>query len=145
MIRRASAARAELDAGHQEMMELLSGLSGRVAVVAVLTPSTLLLPAAITRLKARPPRPRPARAGPSEQSLPVITSLLRQSDMVPALRDELVRPYVAAVLLDVLDSDLGLRKDIYSIVSRRGRQLSPGAELMLECLREEAFRNRERR
>ncbi|MFT7773322.1 LysR substrate-binding domain-containing protein [Roseateles sp.] len=236
MIRRAGAALAELDAGHQEVMELLSGLSGRVAVGAVLTPSTTLLPAAITLLKARQPRVHVAvsvdtsklliqhlqsgeldivvgrvldsesaaqlsfepltdephclvvRAGhplagrddlslpelasqswilpPSGSilrdrltalflsaglgqpqqtvetlSLPVITSLLGQSDMVSALPDELVRPYLATGLLEVLDFDLGLRMDVYGIVTRRGHQLSPGAELMLQCLREEAARH----
>ncbi|HEY1131428.1 MAG TPA: LysR family transcriptional regulator [Roseateles sp.] len=235
MIRRAGAALAELDAGHQEVMELLSGLSGRVAVGAVLTPSTTLLPAAITLLKARQPRVHVAvsvdtsklliqhlqggeldivlgrvldsesatqltfepltdephclvvRAGhplagrsdlslpelagqswilppggsilrdrltavflsaglgqPQQTvetlSLPVITSLLGQSDMVSALPDELVRPYLATGLLEVLDFDLGLRMDVYGIVTRRGHQLSPGAELMLQCLREEAAR-----
>jgi hypothetical protein len=39
----------------------------------------------------------------------------------------------------VLDIDLGLRMDAYGIVTRRGHQLSPGAELMLTCLREAAF------
>lgn len=235
MIRRAGAALAELDAGHQEVMELLSGLSGRVAVGAVLTPSTTLLPGAITLLKARQPRVHVAvsvdtsklliqhlqsgeldivlgrvldsesatqltfepltdephclvvRAGhplagrsdlslselagqswilppggsilrdrltavflsaglgqPQQTvetlSLPVITSLLGQSDMVSALPDELVRPYLATGLLEVLDFDLGLRMDVYGIVTRRGHQLSPGAELMLQCLREEAAR-----
>ncbi|HEY8878048.1 MAG TPA: LysR family transcriptional regulator [Roseateles sp.] len=235
MIRRAGAALAELDAGHQEVMELLSGLSGRVAVGAVLTPSTTLLPAAITLLKQRQPRVHVAisvdtskiliqqlrngdldlvigrvldsesaaqlsfeplndephclvvRAGhplagrtdlslpelarqswilppggsilrdrltalflsagldqPQQTvetlSLPVVTSLLGQSDMVSALPDELVKPYLAAGLLEVLPFDLGLRMDVYGIVTRRGHQLSPGAELMLACLREEAAR-----
>lgn len=235
MIRRAGAALAELDAGHQEVMELLSGLSGRVAVGAVLTPSTTLLPAAITLLKARQPRVHIAitvdtskpmiqhlqsgeldlvigrvldsesaaqlsfepltdephslvvRAGhplvgrsdlnlqelarqswilppggsilrdrltalflsagldqPQQTvetlSLPVITSLLSQSDMVSALPEELVKPYLEAGLLTVLNFDLGLRMDAYGIVTRRGHQLSPGAELMLTCLREEAAR-----
>lgn len=235
MIRRAGAALAELDAGHQEVMELLSGLSGRVSVGAVLTPSTTLLPAAITLLKARQPRVHVAisvdtsklliqhlqngeldlvigrvldsesaaqlsfepltdephclvvRAGhplagrndlslpelarqswilppggsilrdrltalflsagldqPQQTvetlSLPVVTALLGQSDMVSALPEELVRPYMAAGLLDVLDFDLGLRMDAYGIVTRRGHQLSPGADLMLTCLREEAAR-----
>ncbi|KQW43618.1 MULTISPECIES: LysR family transcriptional regulator [unclassified Roseateles] len=235
MIRRAGAALAELDAGHQEVMELLSGLSGRVAVGAVLTPSTTLLPAAITLLKARQPRvhiaisvdtsklliqhlqsgeldivigrvldsesaaqlsfepltdephclvvradhplagrsdlslPELARqswilppggsilrdrltalflsAGLDQPqqtvetlSLPVITSLLSQSDMVSALPEELVKPYVETGLLTVLDFDFGLRMDAYGIVTRRGHQLSPGAELMLNCLREEAAR-----
>ncbi len=235
MIRRAGAALAELDAGHQEVMELLSGLSGRVAVGAVLTPSTTLLPPAITLLKQRQPRVHVAisvdtskiliqhlqngeldlvigrvldsesaaqlsfeplndephclvvRAGhplagrtdlslpelarqswilppggsilrdrltalflsagldqPHQTvetlSLPVVTSLLSQSDMVSALPEELVKPYLAAGLLEVLPFDLGLRMDAYGIVTRRGHQLSPGAELMLACLREEAAR-----
>jgi DNA-binding transcriptional LysR family regulator len=233
MIRRAGAALAELDADHQEVMELQSGLSGRVAVGAVLTSSTTLLPAAITRLKARQPRVHVAisvdtskiliqhlrngeldlvigrvldsesapqlsfepltdephclvvRAGhplagrtdlslpelarqswilppggsilrdrltalflsagldqPQQTvetlALPVVTSLLGQSDMVSALPEELVRPYLAAGLLEVLAFDLGLRMDAYGIVTRRGHQLSPGAGLMLACLREEA-------
>ena len=235
MIRRAGAALAELDAGHQEVMELLSGLSGRVAVGAVLTPSTTLLPAAIIALKACQPRvqvsvsvdtsrllvqqlhkgdldlvigrvldsdsaarvsfepltdephtlvartghplagrtdltlPELARLGwilppagsilrdrltalflsagldqPQQTvetlSLPVITALLGQSDMVTAVPTELVRPYVDAGLLTALAFDLGLRMDAYGIVTRRGHQLSPGAELMLECLRDEARR-----
>lgn len=235
MIRRAGAALAELDAGHQEVMELLSGLSGRVAVGAVLTPSTTLLPAAITALKARQPRVHVsvsvdtsrllveqlhkgdldlvigrvldsdsavklsfepltdephtlvARAGhplagrtdltlselarlgwilppggsilrdrltarflsagldqPLQTvetlSLPVITALLGQSDMVSAVPAELVQPYVDAGLLTALAFDLGLRMDAYGIVTRRGHQLSPGAALMLECLRDEARR-----
>lgn len=233
MIRRAGAALAELDAGHQEVMELLSGLSGRVAVGAVLTPATTLLPAAVTLLKQRQPRvhvavsvdtskllvqhlqggeldivigrvlgsesaaqlsyepltdephsliarvghPLAGRAdlGLAELAhqgwilppagsilrdrltarflsagldqpqqtvatlaLPVVTSLLRQSDMVAALPEELVRPYLDAGLLTVLDFDLGLRMDDYGIVTRRGHQLSPGAQLMLDCLREAA-------
>ncbi|RZJ11277.1 MAG: LysR family transcriptional regulator [Rubrivivax sp.] len=233
MIRRAGAALAELDAGHQEVMELLSGLSGRVSVGAVLTPSTTLLSLAVIALKARQPRVHVAitvdtsklmikqlrsgeldlvigrvlesesaaqfsfepltdephslivRAGhplagrsdltlqelsrqswilpPSGSilrdrltalfltagldqpqqavetlSLPVVTSLLSQSDMVVALPEELVKPYLDAGLLAVLDIDPGLRMDAYGIVTRRGHQLSPGAELLLACLREEA-------
>lgn len=237
MIRRAGAALAELDAGHQEVMELQSGLSGRVAVGAVLTPSTTLLPAAITALKAHQPRvhvsvlvdtsrllveqlhkgdldlvigrvldsasaaqlsfepltdephtlvartghplagcvdlglPDLARLGwilppagsilrdrltalflsagldqPQQTvetlSLPVITALLGQSDMVSAVPTELARPYVDAGLLTELAFDLGLRMDAYGIVTRRGHRLSPGAELMLDCLRDEAQRRR---
>ena len=51
MIRRAGAALAELDAAHQEVMELQSGLSGRVAIGTVMTPSTGLLAEAVQRLK----------------------------------------------------------------------------------------------
>ena len=233
MIRRAGAALAELDAGHQEVMALLSGLSGRVAVGSVLTPSTTLLPAAVVALKARQPllhvaitvdTSRPmikqlhngeldlvigrvldsesaaqlsfepltdephcliVRAGhplagrsdlrlqelaqqswilpPSGSilrdrltalfltaglqqpqqavetlSLPVVTALLLQSDMVVAQPEALVKPYLDAGLLKVLDHNLGLRMDAYGIVTRRGHQLSPGAELMLNCLRDQA-------
>lgn len=53
LIRRASAALAEMDAAHQEVMELVSGFRGSVAVGAILTPSTTLVPEAIALLKAR--------------------------------------------------------------------------------------------
>lgn len=53
LIRRASAALAEMDAAHQEVMELASGLRGSVAVGAILTPSTTLVPAAMALLKRR--------------------------------------------------------------------------------------------
>jgi len=233
MIRRAGAALAELDAGHQEVMELLSGLSGRVAVGTVLTPSTGLLPEAIRRLKAEHPRVRVSitvdtsklliqrlRAGEldivigrvldsesaaelsfeavtdephsvilrpghpllerddlrladlAQQSwilppsgsilrdrltalflsagldqpiesvetlaMPVTTSLLMGSDMIAALPEELVQPYLDAGLLRVLPFELGLRMDAYGIVTRRQHQLSPGAAATLAVLREVA-------
>jgi DNA-binding transcriptional LysR family regulator len=53
LIRRASAALAELDAAHQEVMELMSGFRGSVALGAILTPSTTVVPAAVARLKER--------------------------------------------------------------------------------------------
>jgi DNA-binding transcriptional LysR family regulator len=58
--------------------------------------------------------------------------------MVAALPEELVRPYLDAGLLVVLPYDLGLRMDLYGIVTRRQHQLSPGAEAMLSTLREVA-------
>jgi DNA-binding transcriptional LysR family regulator len=53
LIRRAGAALAEMDAAYQEVAEMMSGLRGRVALGAILTPSTTLVPAAVTLLKAR--------------------------------------------------------------------------------------------
>lgn len=53
LIRRAGAALAEMDAAHQEVMELQSGVRGRVAVGAILTPASMLVPQAVTLLKAR--------------------------------------------------------------------------------------------
>jgi len=231
LIRRAGAALAEMDAAHQEVMELLSGLRGRVDVGTVMTPSASLIPEAVNLLKARNPRVlvsitvdtskvlvQRLRAGeldlvvgrildtegaaelnfepitdephslivraghplagreslalhelveqgwilpptgsilrdrltsmflsaglepPAETvetlALPVIAKLLTGSDMVVALPEELVQPYLHAGLLAVLPFDLGLRMDLYGIVTRRQHQLSPGAESMLSALRE---------
>ena len=235
MIRRAGAALAELDAAHQEVMELQSGLSGRVAIGSVLTPSTGLLPEAIQRLKKTHSRVQVAitvdtskfliqrlrageldlvigrildaesvdelcfepitdephslivRAGhpllthskgklqladlqreawvmpppgsilrdrltalflsagldqPIETvetlALPVVTTLLSQSDRIVALPEELVQSHLDAGVLAVLPFDLGLRMDVYGIVTRRQHQLSPGAEAALQMLREVA-------
>jgi DNA-binding transcriptional LysR family regulator len=231
LIRRAGAALAELDAAHQEVTELLSCLRGRVAVGAVLTPSTRLVPAAVTLLKSRHARVNVAvsvdgskvlvdrlRAGEldivigriydstaanelhfepitdephslivrndhpllarngltlaelarlgwivppagsivrdritslflsqgmeqpaetvSSMSIPFVTSLLMDSDMVAPLPLELVQPYLNSGLLAVLPFDLNLRMDVYGIITRRQHQLSPGAEAMLAALRE---------
>ncbi|MFL6656446.1 MAG: LysR substrate-binding domain-containing protein [Massilia sp.] len=233
MIRRAGAALAEMDAAHQEVMELLSGLRGRVDVGSVLTPSASLVPEAVNLLKARQPRVlvsitvetskilvQRLRAGeldvvvgrildteaaaelsfepitdephsivvraghplvgrpdlgldelvkqgwilpptgsilrdrltamflsqglepPAETvetlALPVIANLLVGSDMVVALPQELVQPYLQTGLLTLLPFDLGLRMDLYGIITRRQHQLSPGAEAMLATLREVA-------
>ena len=231
LIRRAGAALAEMDAAHQEVMELLSGLRGRVDVGTVLTPSASLVPAAVNLLKSRQPRVlvsitvdtskllvQRLRAGeldmvvgrildtdaaaelrfepitdephslivraghplagrsdltlaevgqqgwilpptgsilrdrltamflsqglepPSETvetlALPVIANLLIGSDMVVPLPQELVAPYLQTGLLVILPIELGLRMDMYGIITRRQHQLSPGADAMLATLRE---------
>jgi DNA-binding transcriptional LysR family regulator len=231
MIRRAGAALAEMDAGHQEVAELLSGLRGRVDVGTVLTPSTSLLPPAVALLKSRYARvhvsiqvdaskllverlragaldmvvgrvldtevadeldfepvtdephgliarvghPLAARPGlqldelaqqgwilppsgsilrdritalflshgqeqPAEtvstMALPTITGLLMGSDMVAPLSLELVQPYLDSGLLTILPFEMGLRMDMYGIITRKRHQLSPGAEAMLAALRE---------
>jgi DNA-binding transcriptional LysR family regulator len=53
LIRRAGASLAEMSAAYEELMEIQSGLRGRVAVGAVLTPSTTLLPDAVSLLRSR--------------------------------------------------------------------------------------------
>jgi len=53
LIRRAGASLAEMDAAYHEVMELATGLRGRVALGAILTPAATLVPAAITLLKSR--------------------------------------------------------------------------------------------
>jgi DNA-binding transcriptional LysR family regulator len=233
LIRRAGAALAEMDAAHQEVMELLSGLRGRVDVGCVLTPAAGLVPEAVNLLKSRQPRVlvsitvdtskllvQRLRAGeldvvvgrildteaagelafepitdephslivraghplagrddltlaelsqkgwilpptgsilrdrltamflsqglepPAETvetlALPVIANLLVGSDMIVALPQELVQTYLQTGLLTVLPFELGLRMDLYGIITRRQHQLSPGAEAMLSSLREVA-------
>jgi DNA-binding transcriptional LysR family regulator len=233
MIRRAGAALSEMDAGHQEVMELLSGLSGRVSVGTVMAPSASLVPEAITLVKSRhkrlqvsitvdtskvllqqlrsgaidimigrvldteiaddvtfepitdEPHSLVARAGhplakrddiqltdlanqawimppagsimrdrltamflsqaidlPAEivetMSVPVITALLTGSDMIVALPLEMVKPHLDFKMLTVLPFDLNVRMDVYGIVTRRKHRLSPGAQAVLETLREVA-------
>lgn len=237
MIRRASAALAEMSLAHQEVSELLSGLTGRVAIGSVVAPSTSLLPQAVQGLKARHERvhvtievdaSKPlverlragrldivvgrildpqvadelafepladephrfvARAGhplcgraslgvhelvdqgwilppagsilrdrlsamfishglelPARTvetaALPVALALLRSGDMVAALPDEVVQPQLAAGVLGVLPLDARLRLDAYGIITRRQHVLSPGAQAMLDVLREVASARR---
>jgi DNA-binding transcriptional LysR family regulator len=234
MVRRAGAALAEMDSAHQEVMELQSGLSGRVSVGTVMTPSTGLLPEAIQLLKQNHSRVQVSisvdnskpliqrlRAGeldlvigrildgesaqelhfepitdephslivrahhpllertdlsleelahqawiippygsilrdrltalflshgldqPIEtietSALSVVTRLLCASDMIVALPQELVQPELDAGVLAVLPFELGLRMDVYGIVTRKQHQLSPGAEATLAALRQVAW------
>ena len=71
-------------------------------------------------------------------ALPVITSLLRQSEMVVALPEEVVLPYCRAGILSVLVRDLPLGVGAFGLITRRNHPLSPGAQLMLNTLREMA-------
>lgn len=56
LIRRAGAALAEMDAAHQEIMQGLAGIGGRVALGSVLTPSVSLVPRAVRLVKERTPQ-----------------------------------------------------------------------------------------
>lgn len=71
-------------------------------------------------------------------SLPVITSLLRMTNMIAPLPEECVQPYCKSGELTVLIKDLGLQIGSFGIIVRRGRELSPGAQIMLRALRETA-------
>jgi DNA-binding transcriptional LysR family regulator len=71
-------------------------------------------------------------------SLPVITSLLRQSNMVVALPEEAVYSCCKAGVLTVLVRNLPLSMGAFGLITRRHHKLSPGAQVMLSILREEA-------
>jgi hypothetical protein len=55
--------------------------------------------------------------------------------MLAALQEEIVRPYCKAGLLTVLSLNLDLRMDLFGIVTRRERPMSPGGMAMLNALR----------
>jgi DNA-binding transcriptional LysR family regulator len=70
------------------------------------------------------------------QDLPVLTSLLANSDMVAPLPLEPMRTWLDSGLLAVLPIELDLRMDMYGIVTRRNHQPSPATQAMLEALRQ---------
>lgn len=71
-------------------------------------------------------------------SLPLVPQLLANGERVVALPPELVRAQLDAGQLALLPFDLGLRADVYGIVTRKRHHLSPSAEAMLGALREAA-------
>jgi len=70
--------------------------------------------------------------------LPVITSLLQQSNMVAVLPEEAVQSCLKAGILTVLVRNLPLGVGAFGLITRRHHKLSPGAQVMLSTLREEA-------
>lgn len=71
-------------------------------------------------------------------ALSTIPRLLADSDRVVALPRDLVRAHLDAGELAELPMDLGLRADVYGIVTRKRHQLAPSANAMLNALREAA-------
>jgi DNA-binding transcriptional LysR family regulator len=71
-------------------------------------------------------------------AVPLVVSLLTSTNMVVALPEDLLRSQLDAGQLVALPYDLGLRMDVYGIITRQGHVLSPSAEAMLEALREAA-------
>jgi DNA-binding transcriptional LysR family regulator len=71
-------------------------------------------------------------------SMPVITSLLRMTDMVSALPVSALQPYCQAGLLKVLITNLNVQIGVFGIITHRHRQLSPGAQVLLAAIHEAA-------
>jgi DNA-binding transcriptional LysR family regulator len=71
-------------------------------------------------------------------SVPVITSLLRESDMVAVMAPDVVQPYCQAGVLKVLIPSLNVPLGLFGIITHRNRQISPGAQVLLAALRETA-------
>jgi DNA-binding transcriptional LysR family regulator len=71
-------------------------------------------------------------------SFPVITSLLRMTQMIVPLPQQSVLSYCQSGVLTVLVENLGVKIGSFGIVTRRDHKLSPGAQTMLKALRETA-------
>lgn len=71
-------------------------------------------------------------------SVPLVVSLVTNTDMLVALPKELVQAQLAAGELVALPFDLKLRMDVYGIITRQGHVLSPGAGIMVDALRQAA-------
>jgi DNA-binding transcriptional LysR family regulator len=125
LIRRAGAALAEMDAAHQEVMELLSGLRGRVGLGTVLAPAAGLVPMAINLLKARHAR------------VHVAVSLSTSKALVERLRGG----ELDLVLGRILDTEAAdelhfepLTDEPHLLIARNGHPLLGRADLRLEEL-----------
>lgn len=71
-------------------------------------------------------------------SLPIITALLEQGRMIVALPEVAVASYCRAGILEVLMTDLPVGIGGFGLITRRNRELSAGARLLLSTLREAA-------
>jgi len=71
-------------------------------------------------------------------SHPVITSLLRMTNMIAPLPREAVQPECDRGDLAVLMDDIGLVLGNFGIITRGADRLSPGAQIVLETLRKTA-------
>jgi DNA-binding transcriptional LysR family regulator len=71
-------------------------------------------------------------------ALPIITSLLRMSEMVAPLPTDVVRPYCESGVLAMLPLSLDLRLGAAGIITRRRHRFSPAANVMLTALRKAA-------
>lgn len=69
-------------------------------------------------------------------SLPLISALLQQSNMIAALPEESVRSACKAGHLAVLIGNLTLGVGAFGLITRRNHKLSQAAQLMLSTLRE---------
>ena len=94
LIRRAGAALAEMDAAHQEIMQGIAGVGGRVCVGTVLTPSTSLVPAAVKRVKA------------INQRIDISLSVDTSKAMVEKLRAGELDIYIGRILDPAASSEL---------------------------------------
>lgn len=73
-------------------------------------------------------------------ALPVITNLLRNSDLLTALPVDSIAPYTQASMLTILPIELGVSVESFGIIRRRDDPLSPGGQRLLDALHTTAGR-----
>ena len=119
-------------AGHQDV-----ALEHLVEQSWIVPPAGSLIRDRLTELFMRQGLSRPTNIVETD-CLPVITSLLQQSNMVVALPEETVYSCCKAGVLTVLVRNLPLGLGAFGLITRRDYKLSPGAQIMLNILRAEA-------
>jgi len=72
------------------------------------------------------------------ESLPVITALLQQSDMLAILPEEAVQSCCAAGVLTVLAKNLPIGVGAFGLITRRHQKLSTATQLLISSIREQA-------
>jgi DNA-binding transcriptional LysR family regulator len=130
LIRRAGAALAEMDAAHQEVMELLSGLRGRVGIGTVLAPGTGLVPKAINLLKSRHSR---VHVAVNMSTSKVLVERLRGGDL-----DLVVGRILDTEAADELNFE-PLTDEPHLLIARAGHPMAGRADLTLEELMEQCW------
>jgi len=130
LIRRAGAALAEMDAAHQEVMELLSGLRGRVGLGTVLAPATGLVPKAINLLKARHAR---VHVAVNMSTSKVLVERLRSGEL-----DLVVGRILDTEAADELNFE-PLTDEPHVLIARASHPLIDRADLKLEDLMDQCW------
>ncbi len=103
----------------------------------ILPPAGSLVRDKLTDMFVRHGLPRPNNIIETD-SLPTITRLLLNSNMVVALPEETVQSCCKAGDLTVLVRNLPLDVGAFGLITRRHHKLSPGAQVMLGLLRHHA-------
>lgn len=124
-------------AGHPLSRRRKLGVEDLVGCTWVLPPSESILRERINAMFLQRGLQLPARIVETS-SVPMITNLLRRSDMLVALPEDVVRPYCDAGMLRVLPIELNVRMDAFGLITRRGHTLSGDAQEALQALREAA-------
>jgi DNA-binding transcriptional LysR family regulator len=130
LIRRAGTALSEMDAAYQEVMELMSGLSGAVTIGSVITPSSRLIPEAVKLLKASHPR------------VHVVISVETSRLLIERLRAGELDMAIARILDTASAHELDfepLTDEPHSLIARMGHPLAERSDLTLEEVAQEAW------